>query len=945
MNNQFPRDSWDDYVRRLESATPALAAIAVTDYYAIDGYKKVCEYKAAGRLPNVQLIFPNIELRVSPPTTKHKGVNFHLLIDPTDPKHETRIRAALAQLCFEYHGIKYHCTRDELRDYGRALDPKQQDDHAAYCHGVEHFKTDFSQFRALFETDPWLVRNCLVAVSNSNKDGVFGLPQDHGYGPEIEEMCRFSQLIFSPSPNDRKYWLGKRTDSLETLTQRFGGAKPCIHGSDAHRLEDVARPAQNRFCWVKADVTFEGLRQVVLEPEERVLVDTEPPRRARSNWIRTIRTANAPWLANSEVPMNPGLVAIIGPRGSGKTALADLIALGADAFDVGPASFLAKASPHANGAKIELDWADDREKTPHRIGDEPSGSPTLRYLSQHFVEQLCSSADGGARLVEEIEQVIFDRLDEDETDGAFSFAELRRDRTEASDVRIRSARALILDASSAVAKEVAEQDSLPKRREVLSKLDVELKAIRTEIGRVTVTGKADKLKLLEAVEGARKVCELKLAELRAAARGVAGVKRQITDREAAHRFEFEQLCHELKRFGILEKDLPSFRLRYTGDPIQILDQRERDLLKEIDLLSNGRTPPLASDPPSHTALRSQHEALQKEIGLDAAKERRFLELQKQLRQKETEREKLVLEIAAIEGSADRIKEHQRRRTELYTGIFDELALQKEMLETLYRPLVQQLAVAPGEQKKLSFAVKQHVDIESWAAAGEALLDLRKRSAFQERGSLAEVARELLADPWANGDKEAIALGHAELRRRLGAPVPLVPTASRKAFAEWLYSTDHIRLRYSIRYEDTDIGQLSPGTRGVVLLLLYLALDEGDDRPLIVDQPEENLDPKSVYEVLARYFREARHRRQIIVVTHNPNLVVTTDADQVIVAHSERVPGRALPQIAYRAGALENPEVRDAVCEILEGGEAAFLLRERRYGLRRRYGAAAPGHKA
>jgi predicted ATPase len=69
----------------------------------------------------------------------------------------------------------------------------------------------------------------------------------------------------------------------------------------------------------------------------------------------------------------------------------------------------------------------------------------------------------------------------------------------------------------------------------------------------------------------------------------------------------------------------------------------------------------------------------------------------------------------------------------------------------------------------------------------------------------------------------------------------------------------------------DIERLSPGTRGIVLWLLYLAIDREDDRPLIIDQPEENLDPKSVFDELVERFRKARLQRQIIIVTRNPPL--------------------------------------------------------------------------
>jgi ABC-type cobalamin/Fe3+-siderophores transport system ATPase subunit len=87
---------------------------------------------------------------------------------------------------------------------------------------------------------------------------------------------------------------------------------------------------------------------------------------------------------------------------------------------------------------------------------------------------------------------------------------------------------------------------------------------------------------------------------------------------------------------------------------------------------------------------------------------------------------------------------------------------------------------------------------------------------------------------------------------------------------WLYGTEHIRISHGVQYDGVDIEQLSPGMRGIVLLMLYLAIDNQDDRPLIVDQPEENLDPKSIFDELVQRFRVAKQRRQIIIVTHrNP----------------------------------------------------------------------------
>ena len=170
-----------------------------------------------------------------------------------------------------------------------------------------------------------------------------------------------------------------------------------------------------------------------------------------------------------------------------------------------------------------------------------------------------------------------------------------------------------------------------------------------------------------------------------------------------------------------------------------------------------------------------------------------------------------------------------------------------------------------------------------------------------------------------------------------APIaPTEPTEFRawsKRFAHWLFSTNHIAVRYEIAYDGVDIRKLSPGTRGIVLLLLYLALDDADDRPLIIDQPEENLDPKSVFDELVSLFIAAKSKRQVIIVTHNANLVINTDADQIIIASADPNADGGLPAITYVAGGLEDIEIRKTVCDILEGGEKAFRERSRRLRVR------------
>ena len=144
--------------------------------------------------------------------------------------------------------------------------------------------------------------------------------------------------------------------------------------------------------------------------------------------------------------------------------------------------------------------------------------------------------------------------------------------------------------------------------------------------------------------------------------------------------------------------------------------------------------------------------------------------------------------------------------------------------------------------------------------------------------------------------------------------------------QYLYSLDYLKPHYTLRWAGKDIEQLSPGERGTLLLIFYLLIDRSEV-PLVIDQPEENLDSQTVYTILVPSFKEAKNRRQIIVVTHNPNLAVVCDADQIIYASMDKENGN---RIEYTCGAIENPVINQKVVDVLEGTRPAFENREGKY---------------
>jgi hypothetical protein len=184
-------DVFDRYSELIEAAEPPLEAIGVTDYFTTRSYETVLAARQEGRLPNVRLLFPNIEMRLSIETRRSKGVNLHLLVSPDDPDHVVQLKRFLRRLDFEYKGDKYSCTDEDLTSLGRSYDPTVTDDAAALRVGVNQFKVDFRQLRTEYEDSEWMQANSLVAVAGGSADGTSGLQsEDAGFAAtrkEIEE--------------------------------------------------------------------------------------------------------------------------------------------------------------------------------------------------------------------------------------------------------------------------------------------------------------------------------------------------------------------------------------------------------------------------------------------------------------------------------------------------------------------------------------------------------------------------------------------------------------------------------------------------------------------------------------------------------------------------------------------------------------------------------------
>lgn len=956
LNDLFTgADPWEDFLRTLEAVTPALEVIGLTDYYNTDTYARLRKSKDEdGRLPNCSTLFPNIEMRLGLGTAAGSWVNVHLLVSPEDPKHLIELHRILANITFSALDDRFSCTPADLARLGFKADPTIQDEGAARRHGSTQFKVSFDQLREIFTEYGWARDNILVAVA-AGADGTSGM-KDGADATLRREVEKFAKVIFSGNPKDRDFWLGK-TLVPDEFSRKYSSPKPCLHGSDAHSIERVGEPDGKRYCWIKGAPAFDALRQACISPERAYVGETPPSGALPSQVISTFEVDGASWATTPKLLFNSGLVTIIGARGSGKTALAELVVAGCDAvplpLDRHKQSFLYRARDFLTDATVKVTWESD-ESDKRTIADATDDQnfqiKRVQYLSQQFVDRLCSSDGVSDELLREVERVVFDSHSVSTRDGATDFNELLDLRA----ARHREARSrdevALINLSERIGEEIEKTKSIVSIQKQIAEKEQSLARLTNE--RATLVKKGD------ATTAAR------LNVVSAAAEKVRGYVRffslqeqqLLTLQDEVSDFRINQSPEKLRclkgKFstsGLKDADWDPFGTDFVGKVTDVINER---LKKARDGSASWKGVPLAPGVPSVplsadvdleqqtlATLDAEVVRLSQIINVDKATQEKFGQLSARMIAETDTLTKLKDRLTDANGAAERRETLVADRTAAYKNVFESIIAEEKVLNDLYSPIKSRLDASPGTLSKLGFSVQRTADLQQWALAGEAFVDLRETGPFKGRGRLLELADEHLRKAWEKGSAQDVSDAMRDFRSnhdqvlmassRVANTDPVAHRTWLKAFAKWLYSTDHISVRYSVDYDGTDIRNLSPGTRGIVLLLLYLALDHSDDRPLIIDQPEENLDPKSIFDELVPLFAEAKRRRQVIMVTHNANLVINTDADQIIIAEAgTHVPGQ-MPSISYISGGLDEASIRERVCAILEGGKDAFKSRARR----------------
>jgi hypothetical protein len=310
-------------------------------------------------------------------------------------------------------------------------------------------------------------------------------------------LIQKSHILFSSNANTRAFALGQRHSSPDEYLAEFRTFKPCLHSSDSHAFDELFEPDDARYTWIKADPTFRGLLQTINEPDSRVYVGACPPSlesvRGRPTKIvreLTIRKTSDSSLGETwfdhQLPLNPELVAIIGNKGSGKSALADILGLIGNTPRYGEFSFLHperfrdRKNNKAKHFEAFASWGDGTSTEAITFDETPPEGvlETIKYIPQDYLETICNevSLGSGGQFYAELQNVIFSHVSSAEQLGHASLDELLRSRSQETQKAID----FLVDQIKAINREiVAHEDRLtPEHRRAL---DAQLDAKQREL--------------------------------------------------------------------------------------------------------------------------------------------------------------------------------------------------------------------------------------------------------------------------------------------------------------------------------------------------------------------------------------------------------------------------------------------------------------------------------
>jgi hypothetical protein len=430
---------WDKYCELIEKSD--VEVFGITDYFTVDSYFKfIGKFKSKFPLSK-KVFFPNVEFRLSDKNKDAEHIQFHIIFSNNKETTE-KIVLFLSRLPListdDFNLTSKFCSEKDLSE-------------VTFKKAMVSLDVTIEKLKENFSSGEYIV----ISLASGYGSLRPGKSDTRGaeYAKEIDKKCK----AFFGSSKDVDFYLNKK-DGRKAYNLKL---KPVFNGSDAHSFQNLTDKLGKNFTkidekgqicdyseitWIKAEKTFEGLQQVLNEPENRVFIGDYPIVLGRIkefpnkyvdsieiNQIDRYDEKDGIWFKNQKTYINPELTVIIGNKGKGKSAITDVIGLCGNSQRQKDFSFLNvkkfKKKDLAKSFNSILLWFDGNkiEKNLNDLVDENS-IEKVKYIPQNFFEELCNNIDDDKAFRREINDVVFRHIDETERLNKNSFDDFVREK-------------------------------------------------------------------------------------------------------------------------------------------------------------------------------------------------------------------------------------------------------------------------------------------------------------------------------------------------------------------------------------------------------------------------------------------------------------------------------------------------------------------------------------
>ena len=916
-SNEDPvEESFDTFVKELftRAIKNEIAAIGITDYFSIEGYKRIRndylsnpikmerlfpDEKQRSAIESI-LVFPNIELRLdSFVGDKNHSINYHVMF--SDKVHASDIEDGFLHrlTTIDSPGTSLPITRASIERLGQESKRFNPEPGSDYLVGLKKVTVNYQNIIDTLNACSALRGQFLITVPvDEDLSSVNWQGRDYYTRKVLYQQCH---LLLTSNEKTRNWALAQGNE--KEFIGEFGSIKPCIWGSDAHEYTRLFAPKEDRFCWVKAEASFEGLQQILYEPADRVRIAKDRPEDKDVHQLIDYILFEDERFQNEPIYLSEGLTCIIGGKSTGKSILLRHIAKAADPAQVLEVEHRVYGSKQLLEATAQIVWKDGE-----------SGARRIIYIPQSWLNRIVDENDGDSALNKMVRKIL---LQQDTVNTAYGI--LERKISEIED----SVKHNILDYTIAVQKiNDCERQLLDHGRSAaykasIAKLEAQRAELSAESGITPETlehfnalGKEISLctETLNSIDGEKPVLEF--AETPYVY--IPGITKIQTD---------GTLSYDLERFPTVRNVLEEAIQRINKTILEIwdtekvaancvLEETRESVRMKLDSLEEERGP--------LNEIVEKNEQLQK--------------IENQLKEETTK----FKQAQQIEQEKNTCSE---RAAELKKTILES----RQTLKHAYDVYKSTILSVNEVDTELEFGAEIGVKENDLFNVIGNLFDNRGFRGFKDKYGYSLLVKDdfivkddLFEKLWeamtASGTSGALSFKSGNT----------LQVALERLFSDWYY------IHYIVKSGNDTINSMSPGKKALVLLEMIVSLEKGNC-PILIDQPEDDLDNRSIYADLVQYLKQKKHERQIIVVTHNANVVIGADAEEVIIANQDGNEAKNKEKrFEYRCGAIENTQpcvdergqivpgvlnqkgIQEQICDILEGGKEAFELRRNKY---------------